>query len=272
MANLSACEYVLIRLAPDPIRGECVNIGVALYEPQAGGFSGVRVNLDLSRARQLSPHFDPADLEDLEADLRTRFRTHSPAWLGREYFLQLAQESFSHCLQISAPTAVLTADPEAELSRLYRELAAPLLAAPAPVKLATAGARRRILLGLRQVFNQERVWDRLRHQVRASEWLGVPDRFRFDHAYQAGGRPHAIQAVELGDHEGPIKELCFTVQQIRRRHGALETVAFAEAMDGAPADVQAYQAELMAAAEIRVLRLSQAVEEASRIRAALGIN
>lgn len=270
VANLSACEYVLIRVAPDPLRDEFVNIGVALYQPQAGGFSGVRVNRDWGRGRHLSPQFEGTDLEGLEFDLSERFRSHSPAWLGREYFLMLAQESFSHCVQISSPKVVLTQDPAAELDHLYQQYAAPPAAGP-HLAYAETPVRQRILHSLRQTFNEERVWAHLRHHVRASEWLGVPDSFRFDHGYEAAGRHHVIQAVELGGNEGPVKALCLTVQEVRRRKGRLEATAFAEAAAEAPEDLSAYHAELMTAAEIRLLRLSQAAEEASRIRLALGI-
>ncbi len=256
-----ACEYVLIRLAPDPLRQEAVNIGVALYQPgQLGGFAGVRLASDLRRARQLSPLFQADDLAGLEADLLARLRTASPAWLSREYFLQFAQESFSHCLQLSPPTAVLTLDPAAELERLYQQFAAP----HAPVRAeAEAGPRHQILRHLHRVFSEERLLARLQRNLRVGEWLGEADSFRFDFHYQPpAGLRHVLQAMPLGD-DGPVRELCYTVGRARRRLGGLEAAAF---VDMAPSD---FQSEMFQEAAVRVLGLDQAVAEAARIRAAL---
>ncbi len=259
---LQPCEYVLIRVAPDPVRNEHVNIGVALFAADAGGFTGVRINADLRRARQLSPLFDAGDLAGLEADLAARLHTAAPPWSSRAYLLQLAQESFSHSLQFTAPSAVLTADPAAELDRLFQAYAAPPPALERPLE---AGARRRILQHLQRVFTEERVWARLERNVRPGEWLGEPDSFRFDFAYTPGGARHVIQALPLPeDCEAAVKELCFTVERVRARLGFLDAAVFAAASPPPPA----YPRRLLEHSSIRLLGLDDAAAEAGRIRAA----
>jgi hypothetical protein len=262
-----ACEYVLIRVAPDPLRADAVTIGVALYEAAAGGFTGVRLTPDFDRVRQLSPHFQPADLEGLEGDLLQRLTTHQPAWLSRAYFLELAKETFSHALQLSEPRAVLTDDPAAELDRLYRQFAAPLILTDAAS--AARGPRRRVLAHLRRVFEQERVWRHLERNLQAGQWLQTPDRFRFDLHYQAKDetrRHHVIQALPWVAGEAAVKELCFTVERVRRHFGVFDVAAF---HDDQPAEEAAYCAQLLAEADIRMLPLTAAAAEAARIRAAL---
>src|SRR6185312_210030 len=180
-AEPCACEFVLIRIAPDPIRNEAVNVGVALFQPEAGGFVGVRISPGWNHVRRLAPAFDPGDLEGLEAALLERFQAAAPAWRSREYFLQLGLESFSHCLQISPPTAVLTRDPAQELDRLYHAYAAP---AAEPEAIVAAGARQLIRNHLNRVFREERIYDKLYRGARASLWLREPDRFRFHYHYQ----------------------------------------------------------------------------------------
>src|SRR6185437_10235727 len=221
-----ACEYVLIRLAPDPLRADAVTIGVALYEAAGAGFSGVRLSPDLDRVRLLSPHFQAADLEGLEGDLLRRLTTQQPAWLSRGYFLELAKETFSHALQLSEPRAVLTDDPAAELDRLYRQFAAPLVVTDAPA--AARGPRRRVLAGL---------------------WLQTPDRFRFDLHYQTkdeARRHHVIQALPWASGETAVKELCFTVDRLRRHFGDLDVAGF---HNDQPAGDAAYCAQLLAEAD-----------------------
>ncbi|HEY7837245.1 MAG TPA: DUF3037 domain-containing protein [Terriglobales bacterium] len=272
---MSACEFVLIRIAPDPIRNEAVNIGVALYDPAAGGFAGVRISPDLRRLRQLSPLFEEGDLAGLEADLLARLQAPAAAeqfWRSREYFLQSAQESFSHAVQLSAPAVVLTADPAAELDRLYQQYAAPIAA---PATAAVSSARRAILRHLQRVFTEERVLQRLGRNVRAGEWLGEPDAFRFDYHYQPNGVHHAIQAIPLSSDATAIKELCFTVTRLRSRLGGLgsglDVAGFDQPAAALSAQTAAYHRGLLTDAGVRIMPLAEAPAEAARIRAALGI-
>ncbi|TAN21373.1 MAG: DUF3037 domain-containing protein [Acidobacteria bacterium] len=267
---LRACQYVLIRLAPNPIRDEAVTVGVALFDARQGGFTGVRLLPDLTRVRQLAPQFDPAVLEGLEADLLLRLRTSEPAWLSRQYFLELAHETFSHTLRLSDPQTVLTADPATELDRLYQQYAAPVSAIPDAEAAVARGARRRVLLHLRRIFTEERVLRHMQRNVRAGEWLATPDRFAFDFHYQerGGQQHHVIQALPWASGEGMVKELCFTVERVRRHLGPFDVAAF---HDDAPDEEAAYLAALLSEAGVRLLPLAEAAAEAGRIRAALGL-
>ncbi|MGH9475203.1 MAG: DUF3037 domain-containing protein [Terriglobales bacterium] len=267
---LQACQYVLIRLAPNPIRNEAITIGVALYEPRAGGFTGLRLRPNLDAARALSPRFDPAILSGLEQDLLSRLSTEQPAWLSRKYFLEQARETFSHTLRLSEPRAVLTADPAAALDRLYQQYAAPLSAVEEKAG-EVRGARRRVLAHLRQVFAEESVLRHLRRNARAGEWLGTDDSFRFDFAYQKQGETRqqwVIQALPWATGEGAVKELCFTIERVRRHLGGLDVAAF---HDDSPGGGAAYMATLMSEAGVRMLPLTEAPAEAARIRLALGL-
>ena len=267
--QLCACEFVLIRLAPDPIRNEAVNIGVALYAT-AGAFAGVRINPDYSRVRKLSPLFDEAVLAGLEDDLLRHLQPEAGggAASARERFFLLAQETFSQSLQLTPPAAVLTADPAAELDRLYRQYAAPLETREAALQ---AGHRRQILRHLQRVFAEERVLARLDRNVRAGDWLREPDAFRFDYHYLAAGLRHVIQAVPLAGEEAPIKALCFTVGRLRQALGGIEAAAFCQSAAAPPPGMQDFHRRLLADAGIRVLGLDAAPAEAARIRADLGL-
>lgn len=268
---LHACQYVLIRLAPNPIRDEAVTVGVALFDARQGGFTGVRLLPDLSRVRQLAPQFDPAVLEGLEADLLLRLQTSEPAWLSRQYFLELAHETFSHTLRLSDPQTVMTADPAAELDRLFLQYAAPVSAIPEAEAVVARGARRRVLLHLRRIFTEERVLQHMQRNVRAGTWLATPDRFAFDFHYQERGgsqQHHVIQALPWASGEGVVKELCFTVERVRRHLGQFDVAAF---HDDAPADDAAYLATLLSEAGVRLLPLAEAAAEAAHIRQALGL-
>jgi|GEM_PF-2372877 len=269
-SHLQSCEYVLIRIAPDPIRNEFVNIGVALFDAQAGGFVGVRIAPDLRRVRQLSPLFEEEDLDGLEADLRRHLQAQAPAWNSREYLLQLSQECFSHGLQFSPPTGVLTADPAAELDRLFREFAAPIQ----PPRSHETSARSRILAHLERTFHEQGILQRLRHPVPASQWLGRGESMSFDYHYLDRERQDClIQALPLGSNEMHVKAFCMTALRLRSKLSRLDVASFREeAPSPAPGDdATIYQTELLESAGVRVLPLAAAEEEAARIRERLGL-
>ncbi|HEY7855242.1 MAG TPA: DUF3037 domain-containing protein [Terriglobales bacterium] len=269
-----SCEYFLIRIAPDPIRNESINIGVALYH-SSGSFVGVRVNRDFRRAHCLFPQLEEADLTGLEGDVLKQLQTPG----GRERLRYFGEETCSHGLQFTAPSVVMTQDPVEELDRLYAQYAATPEAAE---RSANAGARRVILRHLAHVFNEERVLARMQRNVRAGEWLGEPDAFRFDFHYKPNGTHHVIQALPLEGDESGVKELCFTVDRLRQRLRTFDVVTFGEVPaplravelpngGSAPLSPRGYHRSLLAQAGVRVLELHEAAGEAGRIRAALGI-
>jgi hypothetical protein len=65
MADLKQLEFFLLRYVPDAVKGEFVNIGLLMREPNGGEgrFSGMRMTEDWSRVRCIDPE---ADLEVLK--------------------------------------------------------------------------------------------------------------------------------------------------------------------------------------------------------------
>lgn len=266
-SDYRACEFFLIRVAPDPVRNEHLNIGVALFQP-AGGFAGVRLNGDFRRAHCLFPQWEAADLAGLEQEIAAKLQPGSEA--ARDYLLHLSQETFSHALQFSPPQTVLTEDPALELERLYERYAA----TPAPPsRELQRGSRRMVLRELERVFTEERIYSRLQRNVRAGEWMGEPDSFRFDFHFKPNGSRHVIQAVPLEGDEAAVKEFCFTVARLRARLEAMavgfDVASFTPALPSAAGSPAAYHHDLLLQAGVRVLALDAAPEEAGRIRAAL---
>jgi hypothetical protein len=267
--ELRQCEYFLIRIAPDPVRNEYLNIGVALYEPQSQ-FVAVRLISDFQRIRCLFPSFDPADLAGLEEDLIRRLSAPGAVrWLSREYLLELAQESFAHALQLTPPNAVLTRDPATEVEELFRRYAAPPQALSR--EAVRLGPRRRVLRRLQQIFEQERLKDHLRHNLRVSDLVPDPDPFRFDYYYKPNGVHHFIQALALGGSDADIRELGFTTGRLQRLlPSGLEVTAVIDVAEpGTRSEVLAarsFHEELLREAGIQLVPLDQAHELAARIR------
>ncbi len=267
--ELRQCEYFLIRIAPDPIRNEYLNIGVALYDPQ-GSFAAVRLISDFRRVRCLFPAFDPVDLKGLEEDLIQRLTASSTErWLSREYLLEWAQECFAHTLQLTPPSAVLTRDPAAELEHLFHRYAAPPHAPSAETQRLSP--RRMVLRRLQQIFDQERLTKHLRPGLHVSELVSDPDPFRFDYYYKPNGVHHFIQALALGGSDADIRELGFTTGRLHRLlPSGLEVTAVVDVAEPDTRNeilsARSFHEELLREAGIQLVPLDQAHELAARVR------
>ncbi len=224
--QLFACRYFLIRVAPDPVRHEFINIGVGLFQPD-GGFSGLKLIADDRRLRCLFPDFRlDSDLPELENHLRELIRNDPGAWL------EMAADKFSHGLTVSGAKTVLTADPAAELATLFRQYAEPPAAASGEERAQKP--RRQILNTMHTVFEQSGILPHLSTQVRARQLAGGHDNFRFDYYYKPHGTHHLLQAVSAESPENEIKTLCFTVERLRRQLSHHQEQLHIDAVHDAP--------------------------------------
>jgi len=126
-------EYAVIRVVPRIERGEAINAGVLLY-CRGLDYLGARVHLDEGRLRALDPGAD-ADgiacvlraLETTCGDDPSEARLAGPAGeedRGRRFRRLTAPRSTM--VQPGPVHTGLTADPEAELERLFAELVLPV--------------------------------------------------------------------------------------------------------------------------------------------------
>lgn len=123
--GLMAFEYAVLRIVPRVDRGEFVNGAVLLY-CQSAAFLGIRLRADLSCVRALAPDADlPAIADALGglaavADGRGRGAGAAQEDAGRRFRWLTAPRSA--VIQPGPVHTGLTADPAAELDRLYERL------------------------------------------------------------------------------------------------------------------------------------------------------
>ncbi|MGH9526057.1 MAG: DUF3037 domain-containing protein [Terriglobales bacterium] len=297
--TLRTCEFTLIRVYPDPIRKEFLNVGVCLFEP-AGGFAAVRVLDNFQRLNCLFPGFETSIFSGLEADLRAVLERRQGAFDPEQLFY-LAAESFAQSLELSARHGLLTADPAQALEDLYARFVAPPAAVPGAARPLTV--RRQVIGELRQAFTAAAVLERLDQRMRASALGTGPDPYRFDFHYRPNGVHNLIQAVDLEQDTRGVKELSFTIERLRERlraqgHGlaviavypqpaafnlslAAETTAGASYAEQTTAGrtltglgeqsggLADYHREILAAARIGLHPVSAAAELAAHVRADL---
>jgi hypothetical protein len=126
-------EYAAVRVVPRIERGEAINAGVLLY-CRGLDYLGARVHLDGARLRALDPAADVAGITRVLHALETvcgagpeQARLAGPAGeedRGRRFRRLTAPRST--VVQAGPVHTGLTADPEAELTRLLAELVLPL--------------------------------------------------------------------------------------------------------------------------------------------------
>jgi hypothetical protein len=120
--DLKSFDYAVVRIVPRIEREEFINAGVILF-CRTARFLGARVSLDRGRLAALAPDLDPAEAER-HLDLIPLVSSGDPAagelgqWpLASRFHWLVAPRST--IVQVSPVHSGLTADPQAELDRLF---------------------------------------------------------------------------------------------------------------------------------------------------------
>ena len=196
MADLKQFEFCLLRYVPNVVRGEFVNIGLLLFEPQPGGFgfADVRMTSDWRRATCLDRQVDIDVLQALEADVRMRLQHSQDVGL----LLHKLEDSFANLIQISRRQPCLAAEPTSELETLCSlYLEEPKLEA-VPVANRQKGERAMILGQIKDAFTRAGVWALGIERTSAAEYTKKKgDRLFFDFGYMVGREYKFFQAVPL---------------------------------------------------------------------------
>jgi hypothetical protein len=126
-------SYLILRVVPSVERGECFNVGVALFCRQLR-FLGIQVALDPGRLALLAPDASARDLaEHLDALVRVAEGSDDAGPIAAmeqsDRFGWLAAPS-STIVQPSEVHTGLCADPAARLDLLFARLVAPVPAPP----------------------------------------------------------------------------------------------------------------------------------------------
>jgi hypothetical protein len=208
MNQQTQCEFLVVRYAPDAIKGEFVNIGVVLLNGEAGA-AEVRFTRDWRRVRCLDPLADTEMLESVEAELRERLRAGGA---DRERILHLLRDSFANAVQVSAPKGLLTEAPQREMTRLLELYAG----RPRPGQAREAAGRRTILNQMRGAFQLAGVWPSMFKDVPVAPYTHAGDPLRIDCAYRPNGTLKFFHALPLASDVNAAKILAFSYPQLHQ--------------------------------------------------------
>jgi hypothetical protein len=218
MAAPRQLEFFTLRYVPDAVKDEFVNIGLVLLEP-GGEFAELRFTSDWSRVRCLDPAADLDLLQALEAELQRELRAGQG---DRDKLLARLHDSFSNLLQISAKSAVLAADPAAEVDRLAQLYLEPAEWTRAE-RLRDRG-RAAIVRRMRSAFEQAGVWQAMLHHLRAADYGLKGDPLRIDCGYRPKGNGliKMFQGLSLASDANPAKLLAFSYPHLAAGLGKKE--------------------------------------------------
>ncbi len=213
------CRFTLLRYTPDLVKGEFINLGVALLD-EASGYLGARMCGD-TEIRRLRCFHPEADLE-LMAGLSRAWAQGQMPWEQLESW----RETLSDSVTVTDPKAVITENWQLEMDALYRRY----VAAPPRAQAEHAANPRREL--------RERMHNRLliaglldRLQPFPVDRFTVPgDGFKIDYAYvpATNGKRKYLHAVTLDRAMPQATRLAFAFERIRKERAGDQLTALYE--------------------------------------------
>jgi hypothetical protein len=166
-----ALAYRILRYVPNLVRGEWVNIGVLVFNPESGErrLRLIEKEDEYNRVRRLHPWADESLLRALRDELENRLDSGGRANGG---------------VGPGIPWQKVLSDLDHEVERLYADdVAVPRRSA----RPGLPGGRAGIRAYCAQVFRQARLWDRIEKSVRVAEFTFPEDPGRLDYSYRRNG-------------------------------------------------------------------------------------
>jgi Protein of unknown function (DUF3037) len=114
MSHRVQLEYFVLRYVPNVVRGEFVNIGLAVFASGDEAFAEVRFVENWDAVLALDPDADLVVLDAFAEHLRRRFRVRE----DRDEILRSMTDTFSNIIQLAEFHVCLSEHPLAELDRL----------------------------------------------------------------------------------------------------------------------------------------------------------
>lgn len=265
-------HYRILRYTPNLIRDEWVNIGVLLEETledaqrrraslrRAARF--VEDDADLARIRRVHPAADRNLLRSLGDEFERQLA--APEAEVAVYLEKLGQ-TLSNAVQFSPQRAVLAADFDAEMERLFRTY----VARPPAARSAADRARTWIRDRLETIFRRHRILDKMERGIRVEEFTQPGDPMRLDYGYRYNGTRGYLQMVSLDRHPSQAKVLAYTAEQMRRRLQGAEFAAITDVEPVAENRRHQFVARLLEEQNISLVPPNRVEKFAENLRARL---
>lgn len=262
--NRTALSYRVLRYTPNLIRGEWVNVGVVLEDPQKRRARArlIEDEAEIVRVRRLHPNADEALLRSLPAFFDSQF---GAAGDQPGLFIEKLDDTLANAIQFSPQTAVLAEDFDAELDRLYHDhVALPPRQGRGAAMLESTRAWIRAKLS--DVFRRHKILGKMQRGVKVEEFTQPGDPMRIDYAYRMNGTRGFVQALSLGRDPAQAKVLAYTAECIRAKHAHWEFTAITEVAPLSENSRHQFIARLFEDQKITIVPLPQVEIFAERLR------
>jgi len=268
-SSLKPCKYYVVRYVPHVEREEYLNIGILLHAAQ-DEFLDCLMTRDFRRVKRFHPQADMEFLRELQGYFDQQIQQYEE---NLEEYLECAQQSFSHIIQLAPARPVLAAEPQALLAELFERLVG-----KAPVELPASDTRMRIKHQLVQALRRADIFAdrRFEKRIPASRLTHPGDPFHFDFGYRpamVNGKPngHLKLIHSLSLHRDPelASVLSLTMGYVRSTHPA-ELSVVVEAWPAKGDKTAGHSYRLLDDAGIRVQPVSEVDAFAQSIRKELG--
>lgn len=204
-----ALQYSIIRVVPDPVRDEPVNVGVLIHDP-SGGAVGVRVLHDLGRIRTYTGEDVDLSAVGLALDALEGMSEEPQRRTG---FLDELGRQYTKLIQLSPASGTLASSLEAELDALYERFVS--LERRGRHGPQIAMTRRRLFSKVKYALEQREVRFDARRRLD-----GLLSSFVFDFVVErkAYRSLHCLSlSGELDQATDDAKALAYSVRDIRNR-------------------------------------------------------
>jgi hypothetical protein len=263
-------RYRVLRYTPNVLRDEWVNVGILLEEmgrpvdesvSRPAMRAAIRVieqQSEIARVKRLHPNADEELLRALPNEFDARLRASAGE---ANLYLEKLDQTLSNALQLSPQRALLAADFDVELDRLFQDyVAAPPRVRGGIIESTRAWIKQRI----NDVFLRRRV-PRLERNIPVEQFTEPGDSLRLDYGYRNGVRGF-LQAVALGRDPAQPKILAYTARRVRAQIPNCEFTAITEAEPSRENSRQQFVARLFADENIALVPLPRIERFAEDLR------
>jgi hypothetical protein len=262
--QMQTFTYRILRYTPNLIRDEWINVGVLLQDPARNLLRVRMIEEDEVFVRLRKLRFDANEnlLRALQSDLEAQASEHPE---GASGFLKHLDDTLSNLLQMSPQRAVLSADLEAELERLYADHVAPPIHRPRGA-VEAANSRADIRARTVEVFRRGGIFGRMQKGIRASDFTFPGDPLRIDFAWRSNGTRGFVHTVALARDPRQAKEFAFTTERIRAQVADCRFTAITETEPRLEDARHQFVAQMFAEQKIEIVPVPRLDDFTSRLR------
>jgi len=262
--QLQTLTYCILRYTPNLIRDEWINVGVLLHDPARNSLHVRLIEEDEAFARLRKLRYDANEglLRALQSDLEAQASAHPEGAAG---LLKHLDDTLSNLLQMSPQRAVLSANLESELERLYADHVAPPSYRP---RGAVEAADTRVGIRKRAIdfFQHRGILSHLQRGIRAAEYTFPGDPLRIDFAWRSNGTRGFVHSVALARDPRQAKEFAFTAERIRARVADCRFAAITETEPKRDNDRHQFVAQVFAEQKIEIVPVPRLDDFSNRLR------